>query len=266
MLDANGNDSILTGSLPFGQLTIPQHIYLIGDSLYYRSDFDYRPERVDDAGALNAFVRIKTDDDILHFARRHGPLGLCKHGLPPMHRGSWYRDVIKDGELVEVIRTDEWEPRGGGRDRGWCPPQSPELVRTWLAYSHLALFYLNSAAALKNDRGAYFRGIRQLLLRDGVNEWLGDAGVRLELNWDRQEPTLTLTGGGVFGALGIQLLTAVTSYTRAVCSGCGIPYLRQGRNPKRGQRNFCDTCVSNGVPNRLRQRDWQNKKRKAQNE
>jgi hypothetical protein len=266
MLDAAGNDSILTGSLPFGQLSIPQHMYVIGDSLYYRDDVDYSRERVSDAGILNAFVRIKTADDVLRFARRYGTLGLCKHGLPPMHRGSWYRDVIKDRELVEVIRTDEWEPRLGGSERGWCSPVSPEPVKKWLKYSELALSYLNLAASLKIDTGKRMKGLRQLFLQDGINEWLGDAGIRLELNWGRQEPTLILTGGGVFGALGVQLLTAVTANTLAVCSGCGNPYLRQVKKPKPGQRNFCDTCISNDVPNRLRQRDWQRNRREAQNE
>lgn len=261
MLNANGNESILTGSLPFGQLSIPQHIYLIGDSLYYRDDVDYSREKVDDAGVLNAFIRIKTPDDILQFAHRYGPLGLCKHGLPPMHRGSRYRDEFIDGELVGVTDTGEWNPAVGASERGWCPSCSPEPINKWLEYSRLALSYLNGVAVLKNDKKPYLRGIRQLFLQDGVNEWLGDADVRLELNWSGGEPILTLTGGGVFGALGVQLLTAVTSYTRFVCSGCGIPYLRQGRKPKPGQRNFCDKCVSNGVPNRLRQRDWQNRQK-----
>jgi len=115
----------------------------------------------------------------LRFARRYGPLGLCKHGLPPMHRGSWYRDVIKDGELVEVIRTDEWEPRDGASERGWCPPVSPEPINKWLEYSRLALSYLNLAASLKVDAGKRMRGLRQLFLQDGINEWLGDAGIRL---------------------------------------------------------------------------------------
>ncbi|MEW6143366.1 MAG: hypothetical protein AB1597_09500 [Chloroflexota bacterium] len=260
----NASEHILTGSLPFRQLLIPQHIYLIGDSLYYRNDVDYSPERVDDTGALDAFVRIKTDDDILRFARRYGPLGLCKHGLPPMHRGSWYRDVIQDGELVEVIRMDEWEPRLGGSERGWCPPVSPEPIKKWLEYSSLALSYLTLAASFKRDK-VELKGIGKFFLRDGINEWLGDAGIKLELTWDSQEPTLTLTGGGIFGALGVQLLTAVTANTLAVCSGCGKPYLRGVRKPKPGQRNFCSNCRSR-VADRLRQRDLQKKRREAQNE
>ena len=87
------------------------------------------------------------------------------------------------------------------------------------------------------------KGIRQIFLQDGVNEWLDDAGIRLELNWSGSEPVLTLIGGGVFGALGVQLLSAVTANNLSICSGCRIPYLRKGRvKPQSGRRNFCPEC------------------------
>ena len=99
------------------------------------------------------------------------------------------------------------------------------------------------------------RGIRQLFLQDGVNEWLGDAGIRLALNWSGLEPILTLTGGGLLGALGVQLLSAVTANNLAVCSGCRMPYLRKGRKPQAGRHNFCLEC-KNEVANRLHVRKW----------
>jgi DNA-directed RNA polymerase subunit RPC12/RpoP len=236
MTDANGNESILTGSLPFGHLSVPRHIDLVGNNLYWRDDplDDYKWDSANDTGALNAFVRIETPDDILRFARRYGPLGLCKHGRPPMHRG---RDL---------------EPK-------WCAPCGSEPAKRWLDYVGLASSYLNLAAVLKVDTGKHMRGLRQLFLRDGINEWLGDAGIRLELNWSSNDPTLTLTGGGVFGALGVQLLSAVTANNLAVCSGCGKPYLREGRKPQAGRRNFCPVC-GDKVANRLRVRARRNKK------
>ena len=249
------SEHILTGSLPFGQFSIPQHIYLIGEYLYFWDDLGYSRDTASDAGALDALVRIKTPDDVLRFAHRYGPLGLCKHGLPPMHRGSRYQDEFVDGEWVGVTDTGEWNPASGGDERGWCPPCNPESIKRWLAYSNLALSYLNLAAGLKTDKALPARGLRQGFLKDGVNEWLGDAGVRLELNWSGGEPELTLTGGGVFGALGVQLLTAVTHHSLAVCSGCRKPYLRKARKPKQGERNFCPDCGSK-VASRLRQLDW----------
>lgn len=247
---------IRMGLLPFGQLLVPRHIDLAGNSLYYWDDIDYSRNKVDARRALDAFIRIKTPDDILRFARRYGPLGLCKHGLPPMHRGSWYQDVITDGELSGVIYTGEWNPAGGASERGWCRPCGNEPIEQWLVYSRLALSYLNFAASFKLNEVEILTSIGKLFLVDGINEWLGDAGIRLELNWDSQEPILILTGGGIFGALGVQMLMAVTKNTLTVCSGCGKPYLRKARKPKRGERNFCRDCGSK-VASKLRQRDWQ---------
>lgn len=194
-------------------------------------------DSANDTWALNSFVRIKTPDDILQFARRYGPLGLCRHGRPPMHR-------VRNGE------------------RKWCAPCGNEPVKRWLDYAALASSYLNLAAILKVDTGKRMRGLRQLFLQDGVNEWLGDAGIRLELNWSDNEPSLTLTGGAVFGALGVQLLSAVTANNLAVCSGCGIPYLRKGRKPQAGRRNFCPDC-GDKVANKLRVRRSRTLKQKG---
>jgi len=231
MADENGN--ILTGSLPFGRLSVPKHIDLVGHRLYWYDDplGDYKRDSASDMGALNAFVRIKIPDDILQFSRRYGPLGLCRHGRPPMHRG---RNL----------------------ERKWCAPCGSEPVKRWFDYVGLARSYLNLASVLKIDTEKYMRGVRQLFLQDGINEWLGDAGIRLELTWSSNEPSLTLTGGSVFGALGIQLLSAVTANNLAVCSGCGIPYLRKGRMPQKGRRNFCPVCDNNKVANKLRVREW----------
>lgn len=255
MFDAYHPDSLLVGSLPLGQLSIPKHIELAGNALYWYDDplDDYRRDKVHDKGALNAFARIKTSDDILRFARRYGPLGLCKHARPPMHRG-------KDGE------------------RRWCAPFGSEPIKRWFDYIGLVDRCLNFAAQMKIDSNniriptKYFkriasnppanipnvkmvpaRGFGKWLVADTVNEWLGDAGIRLELNWDSEEPVLILTGGSVFGALGVQLLSSVTSNTLAVCSGCGKPYLRKGRKPQPGRRNYCPTC-GDRVASKLRQR------------
>lgn len=250
----NENGIILTGSLPFTKLSIPGHIGLAGDYLSFWDDIDYSRDEVSDTGALATFIRIKSPNDIRRFALRYGPLGLCKHGYPPMHRGSWYRDVIKNGELSEVIQTGEWNPAGGGSDRGWCPPCGPEPIEKWFDYVSLAKSYLGLAAVLRVDTGKRKRGLRQLFLMDGINEWLGDAGIRLQLNWSSNEPILTLTGGRVFGALGVQLLSAVTANKLAVCSGCGTPYLRK-RKPQTGRHNFCSEC-GDKVANKLRVRKW----------
>lgn len=261
MLDPEGKDSLITGYLPFNQLTIPQHIGLAGNYIYYWDDLDndYQRSQVDATGALDTFVRIKIPEQILSFAQRYGPLGLCKHGRPPMHRG---RD----------------------QERRWCSPCGNESLKRWLDYVELARSCLNFTATIDVDPNKikipakYFKrivsnqpknipdykmvsalGFGKWLVVDIINEWLGDAGVWPMLNWDSKEPTLILSGGGIFGALGIQLLSAMTRSNLAVCSGCGMPYIRKLRKPQRGKRNFCPECGET-VSNKLRQRDHRKRK------
>jgi len=197
-----------------------------------------------------------------------------------MHRGTWYRDVITDGELSGVIFTGEWNPAGGASERGWCAPCGPEPIKKWFFYVNRAMQCLDFAAQIivdsrkikvparylkriasnypehvVDDREVPVKGLGKLIVTDMINEWLGDAGIRLELNWDNNEPILALTGGGVFGALGIQLLSAVTTNNLAVCSGCKMPYFRKGRRPQAGRRNFCHGCGEK-VANKLRVREY----------
>jgi len=268
MMGPEGGRDILAGSLAFEQLTVPKHINLAGDYLYWWDDLEYERDRVDVTDAvLNAFVRIETPDHILRFARQYGPLGLCKHGLPPRHRGTWYRDIITNGQLSGVEFTGEWNPVGGGSERGWCPPCGSEHIARWSYYQRIALTCLTFAAEMKvkpdkitvpakylkrigsthpghigNGIEMPVRGLGKFIISDMINEWLGDAGVALELNWTGNEPRLILTGGRAFGALGVQLLLAVTANNLAVCDGCKLPYLREGRKPQKGRRNFCRTC------------------------
>lgn len=231
MLNASGTNSLLAGSLPFGQLHVPKHIDIAGDALYYWDDpeDDYKREEANGSDALDAFIRIKTSDQVMNFARRYGPLRLCKHGLPPMHR-----------------RND--------RERRWCPPCGTEPIRRWFDYIGRAKTCLDFVAVTKsNPEVILMPGVGKMIVQDSINEWLGDASVSFELNW-KQRATLQLTGVSVFGALGVQLLSAVTSNTMAVCSGCGLPYFREGRMPQSGRHNYCPEC-GKGVANKLRQRE-----------
>lgn len=263
MLDPNGEDDLVVGSLPIDRLLIPKHIDLAGNALYWYDDplEDYGRDETNDKGALNAFVKIRTPSHILRFARRYGPLGLCKHGRPSMH-------------------TDEHG------ERRWCAPCGWEPIQRWLHYVGLATSCLDFTATMKFDpeniqiAAKHFKriasntpkdipdgkmvpakGFGKLITTDIINRWLLDAGVSLGLDWRGKEPALVLTGGGVFGALGVQLLSAVTSNTLTVCNGCGVPYLREGRKPQAGRRNFCPAC-SGSVAARIRQRDKRERDRR----
>jgi hypothetical protein len=58
----------------------------------------------------------------------------------------------------------------------------------------------------------------------------------------RSSPKFNLVAG-TFGELGLQIMQAASrGQTLAVCSGCGNPYMRQGRKPQSGRRNYCPRC------------------------
>jgi hypothetical protein len=91
-----------------------------------------------------------------------------------------------------------------------------------------------------------------------LERWLELGNVRPTFNWRHEAPAVVLEpsffDGWTFGALAVEILMAVAkAHTLAVCSGCGAVYLREGRRPKPGQRNFCPECQGRVAP-RLRKR------------
>jgi hypothetical protein len=99
------------------------------------------------------------------------------------------------------------------------------------------------------------KGLGKLFIVDTINEWLDDSGISLKLKWDTEEAKLALQSPSAFGALGIQLLSTITTTNLAVCSGCSLPYLRKKRKPQPGRMNFCPNCQGKAA-NTLRQRVW----------
>lgn len=97
-----------------------------------------------------------------------------------------------------------------------------------------------------------------------VDAWLSYGNVRPRFWWSPTgNPSFSLLGtmpSCVFAPLGVQLMLAIArSNAVALCSGCGTPYLRQGRQPQPGQRNYCPNCGER-VANRDRQRSWRMRK------
>jgi hypothetical protein len=85
-------------------------------------------------------------------------------------------------------------------------------------------------------------GEERLSLGDMVWEWLVIGHVEPKFSWDTDGPKFFLDAG-TFGVLGIQIMQAVArTQGLATCSGCGIPYMREGRRPQLGRRNYCPSC------------------------
>ncbi len=81
-----------------------------------------------------------------------------------------------------------------------------------------------------------------------LDQWaaLGDLRPRVRVNG--RNPVIRL-GGFLFGALALQLMSALTRTAGfAICSECGAAYV-PSRQPRRGQQNYCEGC---GRPAALR--------------
>jgi len=213
-------------------------------------------------GMLDAFVRVREGNDVLRFAKRYGILELCEHSLP-MANGSPSRCAA--GYSC--------------RPRGW-PGLCWDPIDGWLRFVRQAKGMLGIAAALNQGKtpdgihwtnadhrdlseetttfGKYLSSedlnFQQHLLARSIGEWLRMGEVEPLFTWPESGPAIGFIGT-TFGTLAAQLMFVVSkSQALAVCSGCGQPYLRRGKKPQRGRRNFCPSCGEK-TASRLRKRD-----------
>ncbi|MBI2304633.1 MAG: hypothetical protein HYU86_07805 [Chloroflexi bacterium] len=247
---------------------LPEEVHIVEDKLLYSKDWDMRAQRwplkANIKGMLDHFVRIRDGQGVLQFARRYGALEMCEHDLPASHNPFeeiWMMERQFKPRLGCLPRMITWE------GRSWYYDPIPQ----WFYSSRQARAILNLAAQLhqgeptsKDDWAALYQGNdysmceadRQWrLLLNVVNGWLSLANARPCLVHNGQHVIFALGGGGTYTALAVQLMLAVTrSQDLILCSGCGHPYLREGRRPKSGQRNYCPDCHEKGVPARERKR------------
>jgi len=224
-----GTDRLRVGTLPLDTIPVPECIELERSQggTYYLHWTDHRDSgwtRVSSPGALDEFVRIRTPQDALLFARSYGTL----------HR-------------IDAMLC----PEGGVSGR--------EPIAEWISKKDKVVQCLNVMATLRNTdpnskKQRLTRRYLQAVTMLDINEWLRDAGVRMELNWSGDNPILVMKCDSILGVLGVQLLAVVTHTSLTICSGCGLPYLREKRLPQAGKRNFCPSC-GDRIAARLRQRD-----------
>src|SRR6266542_6970364 len=81
------------------------------------------------------------------------------------------------------------------------------------------------------------------VLSEVLNYWLTVATVRPRLHWSGGKPEIQLGGGGLFGALAVQLLfECARTDGLAVCTSCGTPFLPAARRPRRDHNAYCSDC------------------------
>ncbi len=245
--------------------------------LFYELDRE-RPSTADPTGMIDIFLRIKSPNDVLRFARRYGPLRLCGHGRPSSHR-------------LEYSLIEAPPPDASCRPEGY-PDDCSEPVSLWYSYVSQARALVeigaalwqgrpgpktawktaltsigrySSAPGLEEELGEWLGLDRQVLSALVLTDWLRAGNVHLAWYWkfDASQPS-TWLAGGTFGLLAVQLVSALShAGATLICDGCGELYPRQGRMPQAGRRNFCPACGEKGA-SKLRQRDQRARERKGE--
>ncbi len=236
-----------------------------------------RHDRYPDEMMLNGFIALAAEpaSRIREFARRWGPLDICKHNLPASHNRHWsvYWPEPTGCAARSVPEAPEWR---------WEP------IERWRHYSEQARSMLHVAKRIQDGapvsaeewfaigfpmpdvfpatedlhRANSATGFAPRALALLVTEWLNYGGVQPVLQWGAQadgphdvsRPHLKLAPHGLFGVLALQLATALARVERiAFCSSCGKPYFAT-KKPSQGRRNFCKGCGSRAAW-RLAKRD-----------
>jgi hypothetical protein len=216
-------------------------------------DWYHRPYRLPEVsldGCLDDFVHLAdaSADEVYAFALKWGPLLLCEHGAPSSHQWdcSW-------------LGLDRWPLASG---RAWEP------LGPWYMLAQNAREILEGAADVHYRRisgeDAWFM---RHTVEEEASEWLKAAAVTPSLRWPEGDPApyVTLTEGGLFGVLAIQLAAALTSPLGIYrCTTCGFPFTPAHRKRRMDQRRYCPSCSMDA--SLAAKRRWWRENRSPRNE
>jgi len=243
---------------------LPRSVELRDDRIYWEPEGgkEIGPSR----GMLEAFYGLADapNQRILAFAKEHGVLKICEHGLPCSHNPEPFPPV-RNGFDTKCYPLG-WLDR---EDDGWLW----EPLTAWRTFSRQA-FALSRVAdrVFQNKLGRAmdwqvvyeYSGrkapwwqqhvrVERMIIARVLNEWHAMGGVRPEVVWHPSDskPSIRFGGPSLFGALALQLTLVVgQSAGLAICTHCRTEYSPTARRPKSGQRNFCQVCRAKGIPSR----------------
>ncbi len=66
-----------------------------------------KPKTINFDGMLDRFIKLVTAEDVLKFAKRYGPLGICHHGLPSSHNSPPPVDIYGMGSKIPITGREE---------------------------------------------------------------------------------------------------------------------------------------------------------------
>ena len=272
-----GGEFTIHPDFPMGPLPVPGRVKAEGDRLFWSPDVEGHREVNPPENLLAVFAGLASaaPEEIAAFAEQFGVLEICEHELPRSHNPS--RPWKQSGQYVEECFPLGWHERS---DPEWM---CREPLSVWYMFAGDARAILRIAANLHGNRVGspvdwrtifgHGRGPESIpwwkpsvegerfLVAGLVNEWLQLGDVRPRLAWGSSSkrangtPGLIMAGGGLFGALAIQLAQSVSrSEGLYICDGCGAAHTR-AKKPDPNRRKFCPKCRNARVPQKLAQRD-----------
>jgi hypothetical protein len=151
-----------------------------------------------------SLLRDGTDADILAFAKRWGPLGICEHGVPHTH---W--PLTPWNEHSRIVKEEEIHGRPAKNTpkvkvevlRPWCQPQGSEetfraggrepLVK-WRSYAKEAQTIVTVADQLYRTPGHLVSLDRETIVTLTERDWLSPNTLsdRMEVGWEVLQPAL----------------------------------------------------------------------------
>lgn len=243
---------------------------------------------VPSAGLLEDFLTLTSanSDRVAAFAAQHGVLGLWDTGRRWYRPGEYAREPLSawtegavraDALLSAAVQLRAGRPLSDDQrvpvlDAAWPDVQISHLSaqelyldgeRVWMSHpdreaARREALLLHTSRTLDDDRAQ---------LAWAVSTWMDSAGAGLVLTWPERSaaPALTIGGErarGCLPAITVQVALACgRADTTRTCDGCGALHAPR-RQPKPGQRSFCQPCRNDGVPVRLANRDRRARARK----
>jgi len=239
-----------------GKLLVPNEVAVRNGSLLSRGEPITRPIS---PGMLQEFLEIsvtREESILLRFARRYGPIGICKHDLPCGHnRRSYARTLDVMDCHPKPSRVPEW--------------QCSEPVKLWFQFARQAQAIVDCSARLHNRLPPVLEELRianpkwselgellknppkasretaKGLIEAAINTWIYYGGLRPQFRWGSRGCSVIMSAGdstSMFGVLAAQLmLTAAASKGWVLCSDCNQFY-PPNRQPNPNRRRFCPRC------------------------
>ena len=191
-------------------------------------------------GLLDAFLKLRGDPKkIIRFAEKWGPLWREGKVSPDKRRfiepvAAWQAAAQQAHDIVSLAAYLK-------ADKNRKPP--PDLLDRLCCRE---VNWLGEKEAEKLN----WRGLAKAVIKGLLEQETKRFGVA----WRWTENTLEMElcfGMGFLPVLWFQVAQAITGTSGVfICDGCGLPYIRTGRKPQSGRRQFCPPCSEGGKGSR----------------